>query len=1067
MSIIKSESPVLTSYANSFSFLRRVIFTVLLFVAVFPVKFLFAQHDDVGQTFSEPAVQQSVILKNEKKTEENPQRTIVKVGFVDNDDSFSAIDSNGVKSGYAYEYLQYLAYYANWRYEYAYGDFSSLYQKLCTGEIDMLMHVFKINENPDNLLYSDYAMGSESVFLFIEPENTNVIQNNRKVIEGKTVAVAKNFYGFPFFKTWLSMNNISCSVVTFDTEKEAIEAFERGDTDMLLYTDTHCKLDWIPLSRIAGFDYHIALSPDSTDLYEELCQAQGKMYQINPNFNYMIYNYVYSPLFYDWRLSEDEDKWLKNHSVIVLGCLKDDLPLTGLDYSRKPSGFIADFIEIVKKELRLPYFTIYYKFYNDTQSLIAALKNGEIDAAFPISTDIYQAETSTIFISTPILRNIFAVSQEEIIEENSTATEKFSAADHPFRNFVSFATTQQNTPFLDIMNRAKNYIPDETIHYILNKYIAKNVTFSLSNFVVENFWYIISFLVLIIFVFIGFRYGDSERRKKLSAKAELAEQKELRNQQEVLFNELVEDFDTIAVIDLDKEIVKRFSMRRVFKPLEKEMEKLSNYRERMNFFAERAIFKDDIKHYKQAMEKEKILAVLRDNHSYIVNFRACIDNEVMYYQAKVVRDTSCKEGNTVILGIRNVDAETKQAIRHQRLLEEAKVKAEVANKAKSTFLFNMSHDIRTPMNAIVGFTDMALESKTNQVKVEDCLKKVKLSSDHLLKLIDDILDMARIENGKIELEETEANLLKVIKDIVAIVQGNAEQKNISLSLSLENVSDSYIYIDTLRFNRIMINILTNAIKYTHSGGKVVFTVRQISTAKNGICQYEFIVADNGIGMSRDFVRRIFDSFSRERSSTISGVEGTGLGMSITKGLVDKMGGKINIKTQQRKGTTVFVKLPIRVKSKEEVYADSVDSRKKQSDMQKKELRTSFIGHRVLLVEDNFLNREIAKAILEQKNLEVDMAEDGVVALEKIRAAADRYYDLIFMDIQMPFMTGYTATRMIRQLQDSSYSSIPIIAMTANAFEEDRKKALEAGMNGHLTKPIKPDELLKVLNEFLN
>lgn len=1057
MSILKSEPPNVAINSFFSSFLRNATCAVFFFVA-FLVKPVFAQHEtsveSIGYTVQKSARADESQIRLAQTSA--PQRTRIRVGFVDNDDPFSAIDEDGVKSGYAYEYLQYLAYYASWRYEYVYGDFSTLHEKLRNGEIDMLMHVFKIEEDHDNLFYSDYPMGSESVFLFVKPENTSVIQNSLKTIEGKTVAVANNFYGLPFLKNWLRHNNLSCRLVMFDSEQEAISAFENNYVDMLFYSDTHCNLDWIPLSRIAAFDYYIALSPNAKDIYAEFSDAQTKMYQTNPNFNYTIYNSVYSRLYYDRRLSEDENEWLKNHSVIALGCLKDNLPLSGMDSTKKPIGFITDFLQVVKKELGITKGTFYYKFYNSTDDLIAALQKGEIDAAFPITTDIYQAETSTIFISTPILRNIFASTTDDDGEK--------SKASGLFRDYVSFAATQQNTPFLDMMNRAKNFIPDETIHFILNKYIPKEIVFSLWDFVSENRWYILSFIVLVAFVIVGFSYGDAEKRKKLVARAELAEQKELRDQQEVLFNELVEDFDTIAIIDLDKEIVKRFSLRRKFKVLEKDLERIHSYYNRMNYFAEHAVYKDDVAMYKRAMRKEAILEALEKKSSYVVPVRICFGKEVMYYQAKIVRDTSSKDGNTVILGVRNIDEESKKTIRHNKLLEEAKEKADVANKAKSTFLFNMSHDIRTPMNAIVGFTDMALQYKMNPEKVEDCLKKVQVSSEHLLKLIDDILDMARIENGKIELEETEANLYGIIKDIVAIVQGSAEQKQIRFSLSLENISDSHIIIDTLRFKRIMINILTNAIKYTRSGGYVNFTVKQISAAKKGEGTYEFIVADNGIGMSKDFVRHIYDSFSRERSSSVSGVEGTGLGMSITKGLVEKMGGKISIKTQQRKGTTVFVKLPIKVQDKNATKADNSDDSGEAAV--KKELRTEFNGHRALLVEDNELNREIGKTILEQKGLDVDLAVDGVDALDKAREAEPGYYDIIFMDIQMPLMTGYTATRMIRQVNDS-YADIPIIAMTANAFEEDRKKALEAGMDGHLTKPIKLDALLSVLNEFLD
>ena len=403
MGILKSESSGLTSHANFFSFFRRVTGAVVLFAVVCAVNPAFAQHstmqDSAISAQSGTASQDVTAMQDTPQnapitTAEIPsenaraQQSLIKVGFVDNDDTFSAIDENGVKTGYAYEYLQYTAYYANLQYEYVYGDFQALYEKLRNGEIDMLLHVFKLDSNPDNLIYSDYAIGTESIFLFVKPENTSVIQNNLKTIDGKTVAVANNFYGFTFFKSWLARNNLSCSVVTFDTEKDAINAFERGDTDMLLYSDTHSNLDWIPLSRIAAFDYYIALAPGSNELYEELSRAQNKMYQMNPNLNYMIYNYMYSSLYYDWRLSEDETAWLENHPVVAIGCLKNNLPISDFDNSKKPCGFIADYMDVVKKELRLPSFTIYYKYYNDEESLIQALKNGEIDVAFPVSTDI-------------------------------------------------------------------------------------------------------------------------------------------------------------------------------------------------------------------------------------------------------------------------------------------------------------------------------------------------------------------------------------------------------------------------------------------------------------------------------------------------------------------------------------------------------------------------------------------------------------------------------------------------------------------------------------------------------
>ena len=1035
MSIKRGNPPVHAIHSYLSSALRRISCALLLLVAVFFVSN--AQN----------------ITSEATSTQQESQTKVVKVGFIDHDDSFSAIDDAGVKSGYAYEYLQFIAYYSNWRYEYVYGDFFELSEKLKKGEIDMMLHFFKDGLNEDTLLFSEYPVGTENVFLFVKPENTSIILSKSKTLDGKTVAVMNGFYGLPFFKAWLKQNNITCTIVPYDSEKAVKEAFNKGETDFLLFSDTHSNLNWLPLYRITATDYYIAMPKKAETLYEELVHAQETMYRKNPNLNYMIYNNYYSTLYYDWNLSDDETEWLKAHPVIAIGCLKDSMPLCGFNSTKMPSGFVVEFIERLRTTLKIFDTTIYYKFYDDEASLIRALKNKEVEVIFPVSFDLHQVEADTLYISTPILKKLSSFSGDS--EDDSP-----DLPDHPYSNMVSFSSTKENVPFLDIVNRAKNYIPDETIHTILSKYMPHEYSYSIKDFLNENFWYIVCAILLLVMVYIGFSYGNSEKKKKLSAREELALQKDMIAHQEKLFSQLVQDFDSVSVVNLDTGEKKQFSVRGAFIGFKSDLNKLTDYRSYVECFADKIVFADDRKDFRLSMRRDKIIEGLKEEPSYHIRFRAKINDEIIYYQVNIFKDPSDEVNNTVIIGIRNVDEETKLAIKQRDLLEEAKNKAEVANKAKSSFLFNMSHDIRTPMNAIIGFTDIALQSKDNPERLADCLDKVQRSSAHLLKLVDDILDMARIENGKIELEETDANLITVIKDLSAIIQGTAEKKNIQFSLSLEDISDSHISLDVVRFNRIMMNILSNAVKYTNPGGHVLFTVKQVSSSRNNICSYEFIVADNGIGMTKDFVRHIYDSFSRERSSTISGVEGTGLGMSITKGLIDKMGGKISIKTQQRKGTTVTVRLPIKLR---DVSADS-DSLEKETA--KKELRTSFEGYRVLLAEDNMLNREIAKTILEQKQLEVDIAEDGVVALDKVRNAEPGYYDLVFMDIQMPFMNGYTATRMIRQLKDDPRANIPIIAMTANAFEEDKKLALEAGMNGHLAKPIKTDELLKILNDFL-
>lgn len=524
--------------------------------------------------------------------------------------------------------------------------------------------------------------------------------------------------------------------------------------------------------------------------------------------------------------------------------------------------------------------------------------------------------------------------------------------------------------------------------------------------------------------------------------------------------------------------------------------------------------------------------------------------------------------------------------------EEAMVAAEAANKAKSTFLSNMSHDIRTPMNAVIGFATLALANADNTEKVKDYLAKILSSSNHLLSLINDVLDMSRIESGKIHLEEREANLSDILHDIKTIISGEIHAKQLELYMDVMDVTDEDVYCDKTRLNQVLMNLISNAIKFTPAGGTISIRVSQIPHTIKGKGLYEIHVKDTGIGMSKEFSQKIFDPFERERTSTVSKIQGTGLGMAISKNIIDMMGGTIEVHTEQGKGTEFIICLEMRLqrehrqvdKIKELIglkalvvdddfnTCDSVSRmlvqvgmrsewtlsgkeavlRAKQSismndafnayiidwclpDMNgievarqirslnddtpiiiltaydwndieeeakaagvtgfcskpmfmsdlrdtllnafgqlQEERKTNllpdtsanFSGKHLLLVEDNELNREIALEILGEYGFRIDTAENGEVALKKVKASRPGDYDLILMDIQMPVMNGYEATKRIRLLENPEQSSIPIIAMTANAFDEDRKEAADCGMNGFLSKPIDLKEVIHVLKLLL-
>ena len=541
-----------------------------------------------------------------------------------------------------------------------------------------------------------------------------------------------------------------------------------------------------------------------------------------------------------------------------------------------------------------------------------------------------------------------------------------------------------------------------------------------------------------------------------------------------------------------------------------------------------------------------------------------------------------KKKYILVMSDRTVDKKMNQA------LYEAVRAAETANRAKSTFLSNMSHDIRTPMNAVIGFTTLAVSNIDNKEKVRDYLGKILSSSNHLLSLINDVLDMSRIESGKIHLEETEVSLSDMLHDLKTIISGHIYAKQLELYMDAMDVTDEDVYCDKTRLNQVLLHLLSNAIKFTPAGGTVSVRLKQFPGTKKGSGLYEIRVKDSGIGMSQEFIQRIFSPFERERTSTVSRTQGTGLGMAITKNIVDMMGGTIEVRTEQGKGTEFIVRLPLRIQSEqrsiekiaelEDLKALVVDDdfntcdsvtkmlvkvgmrsewtlsgkeavlRARQSmelgdafhayiidwrlpDMngievtrqirslgddtpiiiltaydwsdievearaagvnafcakplfmsdiretlmtaigQKQtgaencilpETGSDFRGRCILLVEDNELNREIAEEILKQYGFLVDIAENGAVAVEKVKNSAPGTYDLVLMDIQMPVMNGYEATEQIRALEDPALAKIRILAMTANAFDEDRKQALKCGMDGFLSKPIVMEELIRTL-----
>ena len=406
-----------------------------------------------------------------------------------------------------------------------------------------------------------------------------------------------------------------------------------------------------------------------------------------------------------------------------------------------------------------------------------------------------------------------------------------------------------------------------------------------------------------------------------------------------------------------------------------------------------------------------------------------------------------------------IEKQREQLKQQQRELIAAKGRAEKSSRAKTTFLFNMSHDIRTPMNAIIGYIELAKRERDLPPTIQNFLHKIDASSQHLLALINDILEMSRIENGKMELESAPFDLKSLAQDVRDMFTAQMQGKNIDFIVDTAALNHSWVIGDANRLNRILLNLISNAYKFTPQGGIVKVLLRE-EAGGNGRGDYEIRVKDNGIGMAKEFAAKVFNAFERERTSTVSGIQGTGLGMAITKSIVDLMGGSIEVVTEENKGTEFIVRLNLETcePQAEEKSISSAEDAVIEAN--------AVMQRRILLADDIEVNREIAKMLLENDGFEVDTAANGKEAVEKVAAAAPGYYAVVLMDIQMPVMNGYDATKAIRALPNEKLANIPIIAMTANAFSEDVQAAKDAGMNGHIAKPLNAEKMMETLGKII-
>ncbi len=529
-----------------------------------------------------------------------------------------------------------------------------------------------------------------------------------------------------------------------------------------------------------------------------------------------------------------------------------------------------------------------------------------------------------------------------------------------------------------------------------------------------------------------------------------------------IYNALCVNYTAAYLCDLMADTMVQIK-RKDFSHCAQEMGKLNNsqcYSEWIAHAFNTFVIKETAPDYQEFFDRKNLMEKLQDRESLVYRHRTLPNKAGMeYFEATIVRLYTNDDSFQVIMGYRPIDdivaEEKKRQKMEQERLQKAYQAAENANRAKTTFLLNMSHDIRTPMNAILGYTKL-MRRKITDPELLHYQEMIEQSGDLLLSIINNILDMARIESGKMELDENYNETGSIVDSVYNIFEAEAKKKDLTITHSVE-VEHSHIICDRTKLQELLTNLISNAVKYTPPGGTITISTRELPCDRESYVCFETKVADTGIGMSKEFLPHLFDSFSRESDTTTARVAGSGLGMAIVRSLVELMDGTIDVQSELGKGTTFTVTLFHKI-AEEEYY------RKRPSS--ENTVNVDFSGKRVLLAEDNELNAEIAITLLQDMGFSVDYAEDGILCVDKLVKNPADTYDLILMDIQMPNMDGYKATQVIRRLPDKQKAGIPIIAMTANAFEEDKKLAISKGMNGHIAKPIDVAKMEEVMAALL-
>lgn len=912
------------------------------------------------------------MMLNSPVTAGAEQSKTVRVGYVWSTNFSEGESDDEPKSGYAYEYLQKLAYYTGWNYEYVYGDWSTILEMLTKGEVDVMAGVSYTEERAQQMLFPDFPMGTEGYYIYVW-QNSELAALGSDELKGLRVGCTAGSMQNMTLEQWNKENGLPCSIETFDGNIEMYHTFASHEIDAVVDTDVAIlPTDGVvPLTKVGSSDYYLAVAKGRQDILEELNGVLGEIDRVSPYYLQNLYNKYFSETAVGTILSDVEKLWLKDHSAIRVGYLKNYMPFCTMDEDGQAKGVITDIFETLFDKLTMETDPVieYYAFANQAE-LCNAVSDGKVDIIFPIMDDIWLSETQGLFQTTDIMEvnvdMVFRGNYEDMQIEKIAVNRD---------NLIQYQYAVQEFPDAKL-------ISFDTITACIDAVAAGDVDCTLLNGQRTN-------------SLLDKEYYKGMHRVRLPESIHLT--MGVKKGESGLLTLINHGLDT-----LDKD----FALSSAYK------------------------YQDDIYVYTAR-------DFLWENVYWLVPSALLVMVVIVYL---LLRDS------------RRTKTYLKQEKEMAKSLEKALHAEQSANRTKTAFLFAMSHDIRTPMNAILGFIDLMEKNHDDQAKLQDYLGKIKASGNTLMQIINNVLEITYLESGNETLNESVMDLGDDSLKVEPLFENEIIAKHLTLTCDMD-IQHRYIYADAAKIRSITMNLISNAIKYTPDGGSIRMHFQEYPGEKEGYAVYVNTITDTGIGMSKEFQKRIFESFAREHDTTESKVPGMGLGMSIVKKYVDMMGGKIEIESEPGKGSTFKIILEHRIAEEKITEASDKD-------------QPVLNGKRFLLAEDNELNAEIAMAILEDTGAAIELAVDGAQCVDMVQASSAGYYDLILMDIQMPRMNGYEATKKIRAMSDVAKANIPIVAMTANAFEEDRNNAFAAGMNGFVAKPIEIQKLMETLAAVL-